>query len=73
MGGCNMKVKSVYKEYATSNESDHHFIGQLKNTDREVMLIEYHEPSGEGDAHYCDVGFKSGTVKRIFRPDTIEF
>ena len=68
-----MKVKAVYKEYVTSNESDYHYIGQYMDMDREVIFIEYHEPSGEGDAHYCDVGFKGGTVKRIFRPDTVEF
>lgn len=35
--------------------------------------IEYHQPGGEGDAHYCDVEHWYGGVTRIFRPDIIEF
>ena len=39
----------------------------------EIEYIHYHEPSGEGDAHYCDVHFHNGTIERYFNPDWIKF
>ena len=38
-----------------------------------VASIQYHEPSGEGDAHYIDVLISNGKRIRIFQPDEIEF
>ena len=38
-----------------------------------VLSIEYHEPQGEGDKHYCDVYLQDGTVQREFNLNRITF
>ena len=35
--------------------------------------IKYHEPRGDGDAHYCDISLMDGKMIRVFRPDDIVF
>jgi len=68
-----MKVRQIYKEHHDSEGSyDLWFVGKDCNAGVVVSSIDYHEPSGEGDAHYCDVNFSNGSVRRVFRPDTID-
>lgn len=69
-----MKVVNVRKEYDGGNED---FFNIAK---REIMgdggivtKIEYHSPGGDGDAHFCDVYFDNGKMKRLFRPDMVCF
>lgn len=38
----------------------------------DVISIEYHEPKGEGDKHYCDIEHESG-IRRVFNICSIEF
>ena len=38
-----------------------------------VECIEYHQPMGDGDAHYCDILHTDGKITRFFRPDEIVF
>ena len=65
-----MKVINVYKSYG---ETDVFLaIGEEYNGKR-VTDIKYHEPRGEGDAHYCDVYYNNKTCTRILRPDEIDF
>lgn len=68
-----MKVKSVYKEYQVDGQYDHYYIGKQSLGGVTIVSLEYHEPRGEGDAHYVDVKYSNGNVDRIFRPDSIEF
>ena len=35
-----------------------------------VDKIEYHEPKGEGDKHYCDV-YRENVVNRVFEPKEV--
>lgn len=37
------------------------------------QFMRYHEPQGEGDAHYVDVFHWDGKVTRVFRPDEVVF
>lgn len=37
-----------------------------------VDKIEYHEPKGEGDKHYCDV-YREDVVNRVFEPKEVIF
>jgi hypothetical protein len=62
------KVKSVYKEYPVDGVID-----SPNLLSKEIKSIEYHEPRGEGDQHYCDVNYVGGKTLRIFRPDSIVF
>ena len=61
------EVKDVYKQFSNGEEFNY-FMGK-----KYVVGITYHEPSGEGDAHYCDVEFEGGSITRIFNPDSVEF
>ena len=65
-----MKVKSICKEYLTE---ELYFVVGEKIEGKAITKIEYHEPQGEGDAHYCDIYYEDETMKRIFRPDEIDF
>ena len=67
------KVRQVYKEYPVDNNYDLYFIGKVNKEYGSCVALKYHEPSGEGDAHYVDVEFSDGSSMRIFRPDTIDF
>lgn len=31
-----------------------------------LVKIKYHDPSGEGDKHYCDCYYENGTAIRVF-------
>ena len=63
----NKKVENCYKELASGEVFD------VKPFLSGVVDIVYHETQGEGDAHYCDIFMDDGRIKRIFRPDYIEF
>ena len=65
-------IYQVYKEYNNGDVEDW-FVGKTDLDGNEVMEIGYHQPMGEGDAHYCDVSFSNGGILRVFKPDTIEF
>lgn len=65
-------VYQVYKEYL-DGEVENWWVGKEVGIDHTVTKIEYHQPAGEGDAHYCDVHIGNGTVRRVFRPDNIDF
>ena len=60
--------------YAYSNENEYgeNFL-YLRYKDKSVATIRYHEPAGDGDAHYCDVYFKDGQYKRYFNINEVEF
>ena len=48
-------------------------ISSENTSHKDIEKIEYHQPSGEGDAHYVDVFQTDGVVRRIFRPDEVIF
>ena len=60
-------VKSFFK---STGDGEHYFYFRGK---LHVVDITYHEPQGEGDAHYCDVIFDDKSSFRVFRPDVVEF
>lgn len=62
-----MKVKSLYKIDSVAEDNWNYKVGH------NCESIEYHEPQGDGDAHYCDVKFSDGRNTRVFRPDEVEF
>ena len=68
----NKKVVEMLKVYGCTSEAleeDYYVLGDgVYGCDR----IEYHEPKGTGDRHYCDV-YKDKKVYRIFEPTKIEF
>lgn len=41
--------------------------------DEDVVSINYHEPLGEGDAHFCDVLYSDNKLVRVFRPESVTF
>lgn len=65
-------VYQLYKEYS-NGEYENWYVGKDIRGDQIVTKIEYHEPHGEGDAHYCDVYMSNGGMRRVFRPDNIDF
>lgn len=71
------RVWSVYKEYpndtASLKKSKFYYLGKYVSSEVYVTNITYHEPRGEGDAHYCDVYFSDEDTLRLFRPDEITF
>jgi hypothetical protein len=67
-----MKVRQIIKEYPILRESEVVYVGMIRGNSV-VESITYHEPMGEGDAHYCDVFYSNGSCDRIFKPDSIEF
>ena len=60
------KVVSVTKLYTTDSEA-------TWEVGKSCIKIEYHEPRGDGDAHYCDISLMDGKMIRVFRPDDIVF
>lgn len=67
-----MKAQRVYKEFADGAYKEY-YLEKMVGGGVVVDAIEYHEPQGEGDAHYCDILFSDGTVERLFRPNSINF
>ena len=67
-----MKIRQIYKQYL-DGEFDLYYVGKDCGGGITVSLISYHEPQGEGDAHYVGVCFSDGSSRRIFRPDSIDF
>jgi len=64
------EIKQFYKEYHEDDEAV--YIGK-QYSGEEVTKLLYHEPQGEGDAHYVDVYIDDKLTERVFRPDNIEF
>lgn len=64
-----MRVLSAYKEWA--KEPAELFEPGMTKGDYTIIEITYHEPQGEGDAHYIDVRMDDDAVRRIFRPDEV--
>ena len=60
--------------YAYSNPSEYgeNYLYMRHDMDH-IVCIKYHEPAGNGDAHYCDVYFWNGENKRYFNINEIEF
>jgi hypothetical protein len=65
------KVLSAYKLWP--NEKFEEFEPGMVKGEYTIIGIEYHEPAGEGDAHYIDVKMDDGAVRRIFKPDEVIF
>lgn len=40
---------------------------------RNCLSIEYNEPSGPGDAHFCDVLFADRKTKRVFNINSVSY
>ena len=75
MSVCKSTVKSCFRQMYPDGRSDHNVryaVGE-KCCGSLVTQIEYHEPMGEGDQHYCDIYYDDGDVVRMFRPDFITF
>lgn len=71
-----MIIKNVFKCTENGDEYDYWLgkcVNKLPDKDITVTRLEYHQPMGEGDAHYVDVTFSDGEMRRIFRPDVIDF
>ena len=66
-----MRVVSAYKEWA--RELAEVFEPGMAKGEYTIIEVTYHEPQGEGDAHYIEVIMDDGTVRRIFRPDEVIF
>ena len=66
------KVVHVFKDY-TGDEFESYTVDKPSLDGSVVIDIEYHQPAGEGDAHYCDITFSDGKYKRLFRPDVVDF
>ena len=66
-----MSVQRIYKEFPDGSFIEYH-LGKMIGGGVVVDNIKYHEPQGEGDAHYCDVIFSDNTEQRVFRPDVID-
>ena len=67
-----MKVRQFSKVYQ-DGEEETMWIGKNVGGDVTVIKIDYHQPAGEGDAHYVDTHFSNGQLRRVFRPDCIDF
>ena len=63
------KITSVTKCYGDGNED---YFTTDKSTTYGCDKIVYHEPQGEGDAHYCDI-YKGENFTRLFSPSKIQF
>ena len=66
------KVECIEYNWCYSNEigqeSSNYEVGKYG-----VKEIEYHQPAGEGDRHYCDVIFENGYERRIFNLNAITY
>ena len=58
--------------YSNPGEYGENFL-YLRYDMEHIASIKYHEPVGNGDAHYCDVYFKDGQHKRYFNINEVEF
>lgn len=66
------KIVSVTKYYGEGNED--YWTTDTKKASNTYLCdkINYHEPRGEGDSHYCDI-YKGENFTRLFSPSKIEF
>ena len=61
-----MKVKQVnYNWFAVSEVNGEEFSVACIDSNG-VDKIEYHEPAGHGDQHYCDIYSGNGEKRRVF-------
>ncbi len=67
-----MEVAELIVNWFATNENGEEFASYTTGHHR-VMKIEYHEPRGGGDKHYCDVFMENGSVMREFNLNTIIF
>ena len=65
------KVTSIIFNWFYSHENGEEYKEYIVG--KEVVSIEYHEPLGSGDAHYCDVLLEDGTIDRVFNINSIIF
>lgn len=68
-------INGVYREYPLDNSTEGYSVGHVKPPYGTVTKLEYHQPQGEGDAHYVDVYFDDNKLptERIFKPDSISW
>ena len=59
-----MKVRQFAKVYQ-DGEQEIIWVDKKTGGDVTVVKIEYHQPAGEGDAHYVDVHFSNGGIRRV--------
>lgn len=64
-------IRQFYKEYS-DGEQEHVWVNKKMGGDVIVSAIKYHEPAGEGDAHYVTILYSDGSWRRVFRPDSID-
>jgi hypothetical protein len=64
----------VTKVYGCTSEAleEKYWVVGSANTNITCDKIEYNEPRGQGDLHYCDV-FVGNKIIRVFEPTEIEF
>ena len=67
-----MKARQFAKVYQ-DGEEEVVWVGKVVGGNVTVSAINYHEPQGEGDAHYVTILYSDGTSRRVFRPDCIDF
>lgn len=58
--------------YSNPNEYGEDFL-YLRYDMKHIATIQYHTPTRQDDAHYCDVYFKDGQHKRYFNINEVEF
>lgn len=61
-----------FDKYYPNGDCENSYVGKITGG-ISIREITYHEPHGEGDAHYVDVYYTNGYQRRVFRPDTIDF
>jgi hypothetical protein len=57
--------------YSTGQEGEQFTQARVGNGS--IDAIDYHEPMGEGDAHYCDITYTNGKTDRVFNLNSVEF
>ena len=68
-----MRVNKIIVDwFYTTGESGEEYV-QYEVGKNNVLSIEYHEPKGEGDRHYCDVTMEDGIINREFNLNSIVF
>ena len=61
---CRYIARVEYNWFTTSESGEEYDIAEV--VDRGVKRIDYHQPHGEGDRHYCDIHYADGTGARVF-------
>jgi len=66
------KVKGCNFNWYYSAENGEEFSSYCVDN-KDVTSIDYHEPMGHGDKHYCDVYLEDGTMERVFNLNSVAF